>query len=87
MSPLGEVALAAVFTPNPKHPLTVSGFFEFLAVGIGCAIALIGLYAAISTYRGLDPTRRRGQILPVTLTGGFFVVIGLAVAALGAWIF
>ncbi|MEU6354299.1 hypothetical protein ABZ896_34065 [Streptomyces sp. NPDC047072] len=87
MSPLGEVALAAVFTPNPHHPLTVSGFFEYAAVVVGCAIALIGIYAAISTYRGLDPSRRRGQALPVTLTAGFFVVIGLTVAAFGLWIF
>lgn len=87
MSPLGGTALAAVFTPNPNHSSTWSGFFGFLAVGIGCVIALIGVYAAISTYRALDPARRRGQTLPVTLTGGTFVIIGLAVAAFGVWIF
>lgn len=80
------MTLAAVFTPNPDHPLTWSGFFGFLAVCVGCAIALIGVYAAISTYRGLDPSRRRGQALPVTLMGGFFAVVGLGVAAFGVWI-
>ncbi|WP_030315797.1 hypothetical protein [Streptomyces sp. NRRL B-3229] len=86
MSLLGGTALAAVFTPNPNHSSTWSGFFGFLALAIGCAIALIGLYAAISTWRGLDPSRRRGQVLPVTLTAGCFLVVGAAVAALGAWI-
>lgn len=87
MSPLGGTALAAVFTPNPDHPSTWSTFFGLLALGIGAAIALIGLFAAIGTYRGLDPARRRGQALPLTLTAGFFVVVGLAVAAFGVWIF
>ena len=85
---MGErVIIAAVFTPNPDHPSTWSGVFGFLALVFGCAIALIGLYAAISTWRGLEPSRRRGQVLPVALTGGFFVVVGLAVAAFGVWIF
>ncbi|MEU1476533.1 hypothetical protein [Streptomyces sp. NPDC005760] len=53
----------------------------------GCAFALIGVYAAVSTWRGLEPSRRRGQVLPVALTGGFFVVVGLVVAAFGVWIF
>jgi len=86
VSPLGQTALAAVVTPNPDHPSTWSGFLGFVALVIGCALALIGVYAAVSTYRGLDPARRRGQALPVTLTGFFFVVIGLAVAAFGVWI-
>jgi hypothetical protein len=87
MSTLGSAVLAAVWTPNPDHPYTWSEFFGFVAVVLGCAIALIGVYAAVSTWRGLEPSRRRGQVLPVTLTGGFFVVVGLAVAAFGVWIF
>lgn len=87
MRPHSEAALAAVFTPNPHHPLTWVALLGFLAVVIGCAIALIGVYAAFSTWRGLDSSHRRGQVLPVTLTGGFFVVVGLAVAAFGVWLF
>jgi len=87
VSSLGGTALAAVFTPNPGHHSTWSGFFGLVALVIGCAIALIGLYAAITTWRGLEPSRRRGQALPVTLTGGFFMAVGLAVAAFGVWIF
>jgi hypothetical protein len=87
MSTLGSTVLAAVWTPNPHHPYTWAKFFGFVAVVFGCAIALIGVYAAVSTWRGLEPSRRRGQVLPVTLTGGFFVVVGLAVAGFGVWIF
>ena len=81
------ILLAAVFTPSPRHPLTWVDFFGYLLLLCGAAAALIGGYAAISTYRGLEPSRRRGQILPVTLTGGCFVIVGLAVAAVGVWIF
>jgi hypothetical protein len=87
VTPSSHVALAAVFTPRPGHPLTWGGLLGFLAVVFGCAIALIGVYAAVSTWRGLEPSRRRGQVLPMTLTGGFFVAVGLAVAAFGVWLF
>ncbi|MFG2462445.1 hypothetical protein ACGFWE_36025 [Streptomyces sp. NPDC048523] len=87
MSPLGGAALAAVFTPNPDHPSTWSGFFGLAAFVIGCVIALAGIYAAVSTYRGLEQSRRRGQALPMTLAGGFFALVGLAVMAFGVWIY
>lgn len=87
MSILGGTTLAAVFTPNPDHPLTWINFVGYVLLIIGCAIALIGIYAAITTYRDLDPSRRRSQALPLGITAGVFVVIGAAVAAFGAWIF
>jgi hypothetical protein len=86
VNPLSDAALAAVFTPDPGHPLTRGGLLGFLAVVAGCAIDLIGLYAAVITWRGLEPSRRRAQMLPITLTGGFFMAVGLAVAAFGRWI-
>jgi hypothetical protein len=76
-----------VFTPNPDHPLTWTGFFGFLAVVVGCAIALIGVYAVRSTWRGLDPPGRRRQLLPLTVTAGVFLAVGLAVVAFGVWVF
>ncbi|MFI6442019.1 hypothetical protein [Streptomyces sp. NPDC050759] len=87
MTSLSDVALAAVFTPNPDHPLTWTGFFGFLAVVIGCAIALIGAYAAFSTWRGLEPSRRRAQLLPLTILAAIFLAVGLAGVALGVWLF
>jgi ABC-type uncharacterized transport system permease subunit len=71
---------AAVAHNNPDHPTTWTGFFGFLAVVIGRAIALIGAYAAFSTWRGGEPSRRRTQLLPLTLAASFFLTVGLAVA-------
>jgi hypothetical protein len=50
-------------------------------------IALVGIYAVGSTWRGLEPSRRRGQLLPLTVTAGVFLAVGLAMAAFGAWLF
>jgi hypothetical protein len=79
--------LAAVWTPNPDHPYTWATFFGLLAVVSGCVIALVGIYAVGSTWRGLEPSRRRGQLLPLTVTAGVFLAVGLAMAAFGAWLF
>ncbi|MFJ5531277.1 hypothetical protein [Streptomyces sp. NPDC093261] len=79
--------LAAVWTPNPDHPYTWAKFFGLLAVVFGCVIALVGVYAVRSTWRGLDPPRRRKQLLPLTVTAGVFLAVGLAVAAFGVWLF
>ena len=87
MSTLSDMTLAAVWTPNPDHPFTLSKVFGFVAVVIGCAIALIGAYAAFSTWRGLDPSRRRAQLLPLTILAAVFLAVGLAVTALGVWLF
>lgn len=79
--------LAAVWTPNPDHPFTLNKVFGFVAVVIGCAIALIGAYAAFSTWRGLEPSRRRAQLFPLTLLAAAFLAVGLAVVAFGVWLF
>ena len=80
-------SFAAVAHNNPDHPSTWTGFFGFLAVFFGCAIALIGMYAAFSTWRRLAPSRRRAQLLPLTLLATFFLTVGLAVTAFGVWLF
>ena len=76
-----------MFTPTPDPPLTWRPFFGFLAVVIGCAMAVIGAYAAFSTWHELDPSRRRAQLLPLTILAAVFLAVGLAVAALGVWLF
>ncbi|MET8956653.1 hypothetical protein ACWEO4_43250 [Streptomyces sp. NPDC004393] len=79
--------LAAVWTPNPGHPYTWAEFSGLLAVVFGCVIALVGVYAVSSTWRGLAPERRRKQLLPLTVTAGVFLAVGLAVTAFGVWLF
>lgn len=79
--------LAAVWTPNPDHPYTWAEFFGLTAVVFGCVIALVGAYAVRSAWRGLDPPRRRKQLLPLTVTTGVFLAVGLTVAAFGVWLF
>ncbi|MEU9172218.1 hypothetical protein AB0D34_31260 [Streptomyces sp. NPDC048420] len=79
--------LAAVAHNNPDHPTTWTAFIGFLAVVIGCAIALIGAYAAFSTWRELAPPHRRAQLLPLALLAAVFLAVGLAVAAFGVWLF
>ncbi|WP_458245982.1 hypothetical protein [Streptomyces sp. MAI_2237] len=81
------VDLAAVWTPNPDQPYTWAKFFGLLAVVIGCVIAVVGVYAARSTWRGLDPSRRRKQLRPLTVTAGVFVAVGAALVAFGVWLF
>ncbi|MGW2522483.1 hypothetical protein ACWC09_36925 [Streptomyces sp. NPDC001617] len=87
MKALTAVHLAAVWTPNPAHPYTWAKFFGLLAVVLGCVIALIGLYAGFTTWRGLAPDGRRRQLRPVILVTGVFLVIGLAITAFGVWLF
>ncbi|MEU9395900.1 hypothetical protein AB0D86_38600 [Streptomyces sp. NPDC048324] len=81
------VDLAAVWTPNPDQPYTWAKFFGLLAVVIGCVIAVVGVYAVRSTWRGLDPSRRRQQLRPLAVTAGVFVAVGAALAAFGVWLF
>ncbi|MFF4058192.1 hypothetical protein ACFYZ8_00815 [Streptomyces sp. NPDC001668] len=80
-------SFAAVFTPNPDHPLAWTGFFGFVAMVIGCATAAIGAYAAFSTWRELEPSRRRAQLLPLTILAAVFLAAGLTVVAFGIWLF
>ncbi|UXY20397.1 hypothetical protein N8I84_17990 [Streptomyces cynarae] len=79
--------LAAVRTPNPDHPYTWAKSFGLLAVMFGFVIALVGMYAVRSTWRSLDPQRRRKHLVPLTVTAGVFLAVGLAVAAFGVWLF
>ncbi|MER5452199.1 hypothetical protein ABT052_34170 [Streptomyces sp. NPDC002766] len=81
------VDLAAVWTPNPDHPYTWAKFFGLLAVVFGSVIALVGVYAARSTWRGLEPARRRKQLRPLAVTAGVFVAFGAALVAFGVWLF
>jgi hypothetical protein len=81
------VDLAAVWTPSPNHPYTRAKFFGLLAVVLGSLIALVGVNAVRSTWRGLDPGRRCEQLRPLALTAGVFVAFGAVLVGFGVWLF
>ncbi|MER8012124.1 hypothetical protein [Streptomyces sp. NPDC094149] len=81
------VDLAAVWTPNPEHPYSWAKFLSLLAVVLGSLIALVGVYAVRSTWRGLDPGRRCEQRRPLALTAGVFVAFGAVSVGFGVWLF
>ncbi|MFJ9122390.1 hypothetical protein ACIRJO_43665 [Streptomyces sp. NPDC102394] len=81
------VDLAAVWTPNPDQPYTWAKLFGLLAVVVGCVIAVVGVYAVRSTWRGLDPAGRRRQLRALAVTAGAFVAVGAALVAFGVWLF
>lgn len=86
MSAVGDVTLAAVWHPNPDRPITWAMFFGALIVVVGTVIALIGVFAAFDTWRKSEPPRGR-TLRVVLVTGGFFLAAGLAIAALGVWVY
>ncbi|MGW2568543.1 hypothetical protein [Streptomyces sp. NPDC001537] len=79
--------LAAVWTPNPHHPFTWGHFFGFLVVAGGCALILAGVLAAVSTWRSSEQPRYRGLWRVLLATTGCFGVVGLAIIALGVWLY
>ena len=87
MRAIGDVRLAAVWTPNPHHPFTWGHFFGFLVVAGGGALILAGVLAAVSTWRSSEQPRYRGLWRVLLATTGCFGVVGLAIIALGVWLY
>ncbi|WP_328385486.1 hypothetical protein OHS81_16320 [Streptomyces sp. NBC_00400] len=86
MRAVGDVTLAAVWHPDPHHPITWAMFFGALIVVAGSAMVLIGVFAAVDTWRKAG--RPRGDSLRgVLLGGGCCLVAGLVVAAFGIWLY
>ena len=78
---LGEMILAGVAHNNPNYDPGWVSFFAALVVLAGCVIVLFGGAMSVGM-RGLaGPRKWAGYAIgPVTIT------IGLAVAALGVWL-
>ncbi|NUQ99037.1 MAG: hypothetical protein HOY79_21590 [Streptomyces sp.] len=81
------MSLAATWTPNPNHPATWGGFFAMLVVMVGGGLILAGVVAVIATWRSAEQPRYRGQWRVLLGTMGCFTVVGLAIIALGVWLY
>ncbi|MDT0457693.1 hypothetical protein RM550_18440 [Streptomyces sp. DSM 41527] len=77
-----DVALAAVWHPDPHHPITWAMFFGALIVVAGSVTLFLGVFAAIDTWRKAGRPRGR-SLRGVLLGGGCCLVVGLVVAAFG----
>lgn len=86
MIPTGYLSTAAVWTPNPDHPLTWAGFFALLVVILGIGTTLIGVLVAYGARGSLRAPRER-PIAPVIVTTGVIVLAGLGVTVLGLWLY
>jgi hypothetical protein len=77
---VGDVRLAATWTPNPEHPATWIGFFWALLGVAGCLIAITGATVTVALWRVSGRKKWGNYIL-----GPVILMIGLAIAALGFW--
>ncbi|GAA3802865.1 hypothetical protein GCM10022403_041140 [Streptomyces coacervatus] len=84
---MGDVRLAATWTPNPNHPATWGGFFAMLVVTAGCVIIFAGLLAAFATWRSTEQPRYPGLWRVLLGTAGCFTVVGLVIIAFGVWLY
>ncbi|MET7689726.1 hypothetical protein ABZT06_17395 [Streptomyces sp. NPDC005483] len=75
MSDPGAVPLAAVFTPNPDHPLTWTGLFGFLILIVGIGIVVLGAVLSVALVRGIQDRKWGGYVI-----GPLVTAIGLAVS-------
>jgi len=75
VSTLGHMALAAVFTPNPDHPLTWTGLFGFLILIFGVGIVVLGVGLSVVLVRGVEDRKWGDYVI-----GPVILVIGLAVS-------
>ena len=82
MSTLRGVALAAVWTPNPNHPLTLVNFFGYLMLIIGCVIMVTGVVATVLISRGKSQKKWGDHVV-----GPFILAIGLVLAYFGVRLF
>lgn len=83
---VGDVRLAAVWTPNPHHPFTWERFFGLFVVAVGGMLILAGVLAVITTWRSAEEPRYRGQWRVLLGTMGCFGVVGVAIIAFGVWL-
>jgi len=84
---LGDMILAGVAHNNPNYDPGWKGFFAALVVMAGGALVLAGVIVGVTAWRSAERPRERG-LWPVLLgTTGCFGVVGLAIAALGVWLY
>ncbi|MET8077299.1 hypothetical protein [Streptomyces sp. NPDC005303] len=75
MSDPAAVPLAAVFTPNPDHPVTWTGMFGLLILIVGVGIVVLGVTLSVVLVRGIQDRKWGGYVIGPVIT-----MIGLAVS-------
>ncbi|MGW9047655.1 hypothetical protein ACWGQL_34670 [Streptomyces lydicus] len=86
MSSTDYLRTAAVWTPNPGHPLTWGGFFALLLMITGGAVVLIALLVAYGARASFCAPRER-PLAPLLATTGVLVLTGAGLTALGLWLY
>ncbi|MFF4364046.1 hypothetical protein [Streptomyces sp. NPDC001604] len=84
---LGDVILAGVAHNNPNYDPGWAPFFGVLLVAAGCALILAGVLAAVTTWRSPEQPRHLELWRVLLGTMGCFTVVGLAIMALGVWLY
>ncbi|MFF1305956.1 hypothetical protein [Streptomyces sp. NPDC058307] len=79
MSDFGGLPLAAVFTPNPDHPLTWTGLIGFLILIFGVCIVILGVVLSVVLVRGIADRKWGGYVI-----GPVIILFGLTVSYGGA---
>jgi len=75
---LGDTTLAAVWTPNPNHPLTWVNFIGYLLLIVGGVIVVTGVVTTALLARGRGERKWGDYVI-----GPFILGVGLAVAYAG----
>jgi hypothetical protein len=83
----GSVILAGVAHNNPNYDPGWKGFFAALVVIAGGALVLAGVIAGFTAWRSAERPRQRGLWRVLLATTGCFGVVGLAIIALGVWLY
>jgi VIT1/CCC1 family predicted Fe2+/Mn2+ transporter len=82
----GTAAALAAAGHHYSHSPGWDDFFVALVLVVGAALALLGVHSGVSGWRGSGPPRAR--TLRGTLLGmGLLLVPGLAIAAVGVWLY
>ncbi|MFI9645293.1 hypothetical protein ACIHAA_03205 [Streptomyces sp. NPDC052040] len=79
--------LAGVAHNNPNYDPGWKGFLSALVVVAGAALIGAGVVAGFTTWRRTEQPRAKGLWRVLLATTGCFGVVGLAIIAVGVWLY